>query len=540
MSTGPGPPPITSEVRDGVSSEVQDENSRASYSQALTSQVQTRWETFYLQKIDPSANYGLSNEEIAKFIFEELEVPPGKLVSYDDSNFQRLDIEVYDDVSGGLFNTTSAITIKPGLRVKPRIHINEPQATYVRCYWTSVRCPDEKFVEALEPFGTVMEISHMKFKAKPYASALEKKLNNVKKGDRIIKMHIKKKIPSYGIIDDKKVKFIYDGQTRTCPRCHEPHSNCPGYGNPGECERMKGPKIAVEEAWENAKHKEEVAYHGESLNIEFDYVELFGVDAGQTSDDITAKLEEEGFKLMPGEEIVETKYPNTRTVIGLTVSRMKELMLLDRKVNGEKGTWKLAPIIDTSPSKKRTKGKTSRAQLDISNDQDEESVSDEGVLDLTVVGHPDTLNNKSKQNDAGNDRQLSDPKESTRLLENNNDDVSNPNVSIIPKNEDIEDHKETEESDEESTATESEVEEVPQVPALKLKRKVTDANLSSPDSIYEVSQATSKKERKRLKKLKQKENKQKNLLNDISSLHSSDFVDSSPMLKNARPSRSRK
>ena len=153
-------------------------------------------------------------------------------------------------------------------------------------------------------------------------------------------------------------------------------------------------------------------------------------------------------------------------------------MLLDRKVNGERGFWKLAPIIDTSPSKKRTKGKTSRAQLDISNDQDE-SVSDEGVLDLTVIGHPDTHNNKSKQNDSGNDRQLSDPKESTRLLENNNDDVSNPNVSIIPKAEDIEDQKETDESDDESTVTESEVEEVPQVPALKLKkRKVKDASLN--------------------------------------------------------------
>ena len=163
------------------------------------------------------------------------------------------------------------------------------------------------------------------------------------------------------------------------------------------------------------------------------------------------------------------------------------------------------------------------------------------VLDLTVVGHPDTHNNKSKQNDSGNDRQLSDQKESTRLLENNNDDVSNPNVSIIPKAEDIEDHKETDESDDESTVTESEVEEVPQVPALKLKkRKAIDASLSSPDSIYEVSQATSKKERRRLKKLKQKENKQKNLLKDISSLHSSDFVDSSPMLKNSRPSRTKK
>ena len=107
---------LNNEVADGLLSEASEGRS---YSQALSTEVTTRWESFYLQKIDPSVNDSLTAEEVAKFIFGKIKVPEGKLVSYDDSHFQRLDLEVHYDTPHNPFMTTTAINIKHGLRVKP-------------------------------------------------------------------------------------------------------------------------------------------------------------------------------------------------------------------------------------------------------------------------------------------------------------------------------------------------------------------------------------------------------------------------------------
>ena len=48
-----------------------------------------------------------------------------------------------------------------------------------------------------------------------------KLLVGVKKGDRKIRMRVYKNIPSYIIVDGKRVKVTYEGQQKTCVRCNE-------------------------------------------------------------------------------------------------------------------------------------------------------------------------------------------------------------------------------------------------------------------------------------------------------------------------------
>ena len=73
---------------DGVPSDIEkgseEKESRTLYSHVLSSEVATRWETFYLQKTHPGVTYSLTPEEIARFVYERLKIPEGKLESYDD------------------------------------------------------------------------------------------------------------------------------------------------------------------------------------------------------------------------------------------------------------------------------------------------------------------------------------------------------------------------------------------------------------------------------------------------------------------------
>ena len=91
----------------------------------------------------------------------------------------------------------------------------------------------------------------MKIKEEEGETEIEKLLNNISNGVRQVWMEITKPLPSYAMIDRRKVKIYHPGQRRTCARCHQAADNCRGNSNAKLCEDNGGEKINVAEAWKN-------------------------------------------------------------------------------------------------------------------------------------------------------------------------------------------------------------------------------------------------------------------------------------------------
>ena len=69
----------------------------------------------------------------------------------------------------------------------------------------------------------------------PGSSLLAGKRN----GNRIYSMEVTKNIGSAHIIDGEKISSRYPGQTKTCNKCHQQSSICPGKGLAKECSAEK-------------------------------------------------------------------------------------------------------------------------------------------------------------------------------------------------------------------------------------------------------------------------------------------------------------
>ena len=72
---------------------------------------------------------------------------------------------------------------------------------------------------------------HHVYPGRPGTSLLAGKLN----GNRSYMVEISKHMGSYHIIDGEKVSIRYRGQTRTCARCHQFETQCPGKAVAKEC-----------------------------------------------------------------------------------------------------------------------------------------------------------------------------------------------------------------------------------------------------------------------------------------------------------------
>ena len=102
-------------------------------------------------------------------------------------------------------------------------------------------------------------MQHMTYRVKENEkNEYVKLLVGVKKGDRKIRMRVYKNIPSYIIVDGKRVKVTYEGQQKTCVRCNELYKNCPGKGIPEKCEELEGDKVELIKYWEKFTYDNEV------------------------------------------------------------------------------------------------------------------------------------------------------------------------------------------------------------------------------------------------------------------------------------------
>ena len=74
---------------------------------------------------------------------------------------------------------------------------------------------------------------------------LEKLLNNIASGERQVWMELNHHLPSYAVIDNRRVKIFYPGQRRTCARCQKVAVECEGNANAKLCEENGGVRVKV-------------------------------------------------------------------------------------------------------------------------------------------------------------------------------------------------------------------------------------------------------------------------------------------------------
>ena len=89
------------------------------------------------------------------------------------------------------------------------------------------------------------EVIYVKNKTGPFAG--------LKNGDRkyIVDFTGGRNMDSFHIIDGVRVTVSYPGQRRTCGRCHQTSTECPGGGIARSCEVNGGEKVDLRVHMEN-------------------------------------------------------------------------------------------------------------------------------------------------------------------------------------------------------------------------------------------------------------------------------------------------
>ena len=207
-------------------------------------------DVFFERKND-AISYSLSKEELAKLIFKKMCIDPKSILKIDTSGYGKINIELDKSVDLEPMINMPVFEIREGLRTKfYRPHHRKD--SLVTISWLDIETPDSLVSHVMSHFGNLKSnIQWVKFKKEEDESELASMLNNILSGERQVWMEIDKPIPSYGIIDGRKVKIYHPGQRRTCARCQKTADQCLGNSNAKLCDERGGNKVAVENVWKD-------------------------------------------------------------------------------------------------------------------------------------------------------------------------------------------------------------------------------------------------------------------------------------------------
>ena len=312
---------------------------KQSYSGTMT-QVKTKWIDVSLFKTDHRATFGLEGEEIAGLI-AGLGIPSNMVLSFDDSQKQnkKLMLEVDEALDMSEVRLHEAIIVKPGLRTRPlKEHAFK---TYMNVFKIGVRDSDKSIMDLLSSFGDVIGIQYQKLSIKANSSERLKKLQNVRTENRIVLMRLKKFLPTFGWLEDKdgkgtKIKFTYNGQIKTCPRCWETVDACPGQGDRDLCARRmeEFDKPSVKDAWDwfvhQAESGEDDLNHVQGV-IKARNAEIFSIPPGTSIDDMFSWFQKNNISV-PIEKFVDSTNPKIKHIMDIDQDLMMEVMGMNQAV----------------------------------------------------------------------------------------------------------------------------------------------------------------------------------------------------------------
>ena len=137
------------------------------------------------------------------------------------------------DVNKFIYNNNKSFVLKPGLRTTSIKHASNKEVN-VHVFGLHPDTKDEAVIRYLNAHGkvsTTSPVTYSVYPGIPGSSFLAGKRN----GTRVYLMEVKKNIGSTHIIDREKVSIRYPGQIKTCNKCQELSSNCPGKGLARDC-----------------------------------------------------------------------------------------------------------------------------------------------------------------------------------------------------------------------------------------------------------------------------------------------------------------
>ena len=123
-------------------------------------------------------------------------------------------------------NQSESFILKPGVRTTSLKHACRKEVN-VQVYGLHPDTKDETVIDYLNAHGKVdmkQPVTYAVYPGAPGSSLLAGKRN----GNRIYSMIVSRNIGSVHIIDGERVSIRYSGQRRTCNRCHQEGSKCPG------------------------------------------------------------------------------------------------------------------------------------------------------------------------------------------------------------------------------------------------------------------------------------------------------------------------
>ena len=189
-----------------------------------------------LERKDNKVNFNLSKEELGKLLFKKMKLDPKS--KCDTSGFGKILVEFNNNVNPEDLVTLPAFDIRDGLRTK-----------YYKPHHRK-ETPDELLLYVFSHFGNVKSnVKWMTIKEETGESDIAKLLNNIRNGERQFWMEVTTPIPSYAMIDKRRIKIHHPGQRRTCARCHKVAERCEGNSNAKLCEDNGSAKIHVATAW---------------------------------------------------------------------------------------------------------------------------------------------------------------------------------------------------------------------------------------------------------------------------------------------------
>ena len=224
-STGSGPPRSWSSV---ASLNVSQRNH--------TNTLEIRLET------EDGVQCALSNEEIERLL-RRLNIGASDFTSVQAYPERRnvVFITLANNINLNRFtdNHTESFILKQGIRTTTLKHASKKEVN-VHIFGLHPDTKDEVVIRYLNAHGKVdgnQPVIYAVYPGAPGTSLLAGKRN----GNRIYSMEVRKNIGSVHIIDGERVSIRYNGQRRTCNKCHQVADNCPGKAMAKNCTSQKVP-----------------------------------------------------------------------------------------------------------------------------------------------------------------------------------------------------------------------------------------------------------------------------------------------------------
>ena len=178
-----------------------------------------------------------------------MKLDPKSIIKIDKSGFGKILVELTNNVNPEHLVSLPAFDIRDGLRTK-YFKPHHRKETLISVSWMDIETPDELLLHVFNHFGKVKSnVKWVKIKEEEGESDIAKLLNNIPNGERQFWVEVTKPIPSYAMIDKRKIKIHHPGQRRTCARCQKVADLCKGNSNAKLCEDNGGLKIHVAIAW---------------------------------------------------------------------------------------------------------------------------------------------------------------------------------------------------------------------------------------------------------------------------------------------------